>query len=162
MDSEQRRHKIESFGNAHAHLVDVLRHFPKEMWHFRSADDPWSIHEVVVHITDSEANSYTRCRRCIAEPGQSVMAYDENRWATALHYHDQDTDDALELFKWLRLRTYKLIQTLPESIWSHTIEHPENGTMTLDDWLDTYERHVSEHIQQMQRIYEAWRRQQAA
>jgi len=90
------------------------------------------------------------------------MAYDENRWATALHYHDQDTDDALELFKWLRLRTYKLIQTLPESIWSHTIEHPENGTMTLDDWLDTYERHVSEHIQQMQRIYEAWRRQQAA
>lgn len=162
MDSEQRRHKIESYAIAHADLVDALRHFPKEMWHFRSADDPWSIHEVVVHITDSEVNSYTRCRRCIAEPGQSVMAYDENRWATALHYQDQDTDDALELFKWLRLRTYKLIQTLPESTWSHTIEHPENGTMTLDDWLDTYERHVLEHIQQMQRIYEAWRRQQAA
>ncbi len=161
MDSEQRRQKIEAYGTAHTQLVEALRHFPQEMWHFKSVDDPWSIHEVVIHITDSEANSYTRCRRCIAEPGQSVMAYDENTWVMALHYHTQDTAEALELFKWLRLRTYKLIQTLPDAVWAHTIEHPENGTMTLDDWLNTYERHVPEHIQQMQRIYEAWRQQQA-
>ncbi len=162
MDSDQRTHTSEAYAMAHTPLVEALRHFPKAMWHVHADDDPWSIHEIIVHITDSEANSYARCRRCIAEPGQRVMAYDENRWASALHYHDQDTDDALELFKWLRLRTAKLIQTVPESVWSHPMEHPENGTMTLDDWLDTYERHVPEHLQQMQRIYEAWRQQQAA
>ena len=95
-------------------------------------------------------------RVVIAEPGQPLMAYDENRWATALDYHDQSVEDALELFKWLRLKSYKLIKTLPDSAWSNTAYHPENGTMTLDDWLDVYERHVREHLDQMQANYEAW------
>jgi hypothetical protein len=28
--------------------------------------------------------------------------------------------------------------------------------MTMDDWLDTYERHIPEHIEQMQAVYEDW------
>ena len=156
--NSQRQQKIASYAAAHTQLVEALERFPRAMWKEHGAHDPWSIHDIIIHITDSEANSYIRCRRCIAEPGSSVMAYDENAWATALAYPDQDTGDALELFKWLRLRTVKLIQNLPEAVWAQSIEHPENGSMTLDDWLDTYQRHVSEHIEQMQRIYTAWLR----
>ncbi len=156
MNHEQRQRKIESYGAAYTQLAEGLNRFPREMWQFRSADDPWSIHDIVIHITDSEANSYARCRRCIAEPGLNVMAYDENVWATALGYPEQDTAVALELFKWLRRSSYELIRNLPDAVWERTIEHPENGTMTLDDWLDTYERHIPDHLQQMERIYEAW------
>ncbi len=127
------------------------------MWSFKSPSDPWSIQEIAVHITDSEANSFVRCRRLIAEPGQHVMAYDENRWMLSLDYAHQSVEDALELFRWLRLTSYKLIKSLPDSTWANTIYHPENGVMTLDDWLDVYERHVPDHIEQMARIYEAWR-----
>ena len=28
--------------------------------------------------------------------------------------------------------------------------------MTMDDWLDIYERHIPEHIDQMQRVYDDW------
>jgi len=156
MTGEERIRQIESYGNAYAQLVDALRQFPKEMWHFKPSPDRWSVHEIVVHIADSEANSYVRCRRFIAEPGKTVMAYDENVWAESLRYRDQSTDEALELFKWLRLRSCNLIKSLPESVWSNTVYHPENGTMTLDDWLGVYERHIPEHIQQMQAIHEAW------
>lgn len=156
MTGEERTRQIESYGNAYAQLVDALRQFPKEMWHFKPSPDRWSVHEIVVHIADSEANSYVRCRRFIAEPGKTVMAYDENVWAESLRYHDQSTDEALELFKWLHLRSCNLIKSLPESVWSNTVYHPENGTMTLDDWLGVYERHIPEHIQQMQAIHEAW------
>jgi hypothetical protein len=31
----------------------------------------------------------------------------------------------------------------------------ENGIMTLDDWLDVYERHIPAHIEQMQANYQA-------
>ncbi len=48
------------------------------------------------------------------------------------------------------------MKSLPEAFWSNTAYHPENGNMTLDDWLDVYERHVPEHIQQMSENYEAW------
>jgi hypothetical protein len=47
-------------------------------------------------------------------------------------------------------------QTLPEDTWSHSAYHPENGETTLDDWLDTYARHVPDHVEQMERVRQAW------
>ena len=156
MLSAERAAKIESYGAAHRELVDALAGFPREAWRHRAPFDPWTIHEIIVHITDSEANSYVRCRRFIAEPDSDVMAYDENRWAAVLDYAAQNPDDAAELFRLLRGNTYNLIRSLPESVWSNTVNHPENGTMTLDDWLDIYERHVRDHVEQMRRIYAHW------
>ncbi len=156
MTPEERSKKIESYGSAYPLLVDALKGLPDQMWQFRDEHGCWSIHEHIVHITDSEANSYIRCRRIIAEQGESLMAYDENQWAHALDYHAQSTEDALALFKWLRHKSYTLIKSLPESVWAHSSYHPENGDTTLDDWLDTYDRHVPEHIEYMRQNYEAW------
>ena len=162
MESDTRIKKLSSYRDAYDHLADALQRFPREMWKFRDEHGCWSIHEHIVHLADSEANSYIRCRRLIAEPGLVLMAYDENRWATALDYHLLDTDGAVELFWVLRKQTYELIKDLPESVWANKAYHPENGDMTLDDWLDVYERHVAEHVSYMQETYETWRKAQAA
>ena len=127
MTPEERLQKIESYGSASALLLEALKEFPEEMWQFRDEHGCWSIHEHIVHVTDSEANSYIRCRRLIAEQGEPLMAYDENQWASSLSYHEQSVDDALALFKWLRHTSYTLIKTLPEQVWAHTSFHPENG-----------------------------------
>ena len=154
--SKQRNLKIETYGSAYQTLESALRRFPQEMWQFRPAPERWTIHEIIVHIADSEANSYIRCRRLIAEPGSTVLGYDEVQWARGLDYHAQSPADALELFKWLRAKSYALIKTLPESAWSNTVLHSENGLMSLEDWLDTYERHVPEHILQMEANLADW------
>ena len=155
MTPSERKQKIETYGKAHDTLTEALQRFPKEMWAFKPKDG-WSIHEILVHIADSEANSFVRCRRLIAEPGSEVLGYDESGWCTALNYTEQSADEAMELFKWLRSKSYRLIQGLPELAWSNTIYHPENGTMTLEDWLEVYARHIPEHVAQMQANYEAW------
>lgn len=156
MSPSDRSEKIAHYGDAYRMLTEALTRFPKEIWHFKPSDSDWSIHEIVVHITDSEANSYVRARRMIAEPGLHLMAYDENQWATALDYHNLPTEDAVELFRWLRGNTHKLIQTLPEETWAHTAYHPELGDITLADWLDTYARHVPDHIGQMEDVFRHW------
>ena len=156
MTPEERQDRIESYGSAHALLVSALERFPRQMWQYRPSPDDWTIHEIIIHIADSEVNSYIRCRRLIAEPGSLVLGYDEAKWARVLCYHDQSPGEALELFKWLRLKSYTLIKTLPEAVWSYTVQHSESGPMTMDDWLLTYERHIPEHIAQMQIIYESW------
>ncbi|MXY46926.1 MAG: hypothetical protein F4Y44_08065 [Chloroflexi bacterium] len=92
-------------------MVAALDEFPCEMWKYRDECGCGSIHEIIVHNTDSEVNSYIRCRRIIAEQGEPLMAYDENQWATALDYHEQSAEDALALFKWLRHKSYTLIKT---------------------------------------------------
>jgi uncharacterized damage-inducible protein DinB len=157
MTHDERRQLIASYGQAYDLLVAALEQFPREMWQFEPAPDRWSIHAIAVHIADSEANSYVRCRRAIAEPGSTVLGYDEMQWRRALNYHDQSVEDALQLFKWLRHTTYTLIQSLPEPVWSHTINHTENGVMTLDDWLAVYAAHVPDHIAQMQQNYAEWK-----
>jgi hypothetical protein len=159
MSAQSRQQKIESYGAAHAILTAALERFSKEMWQYRPAPDRWTIHEIIIHITDSEANSYVRCRRLLAEPGSSVMGYDEWQWALGLDYHAHSTADAIELFKWLRRLSYTLIKDQPDSVWANTVEHTESGLMTLDQWLDIYERHIPDHVTQMQAVYDDWARQ---
>jgi len=160
MINTERLQKIESYGQAYDKLVAALPRFPREMWQYRPSSDRWTIHEIIVHIADSEANSYARCRRFIAEPGSTVMAYDEMAWAQRLNYHAQSPEAAIELFRQLRAGSFELIKPLPEETWTNTIIHPESGVMTMDEWLDIYDRHIPDHIAQMQEVYAAWQTQQ--
>ncbi len=161
MTAEERQQKIELYGRAHRLLMDALPYLPRSMWEFRAAPDGWTVHEILIHIADSEAHSFVRLRRGLAEPGSAVIAYDETRWARELDYPARDPFEALELFRWLRQSSYHLIREQPEEVWSRTIEHPENGTMTLDDWLDTYTRHIPDHLDQMHSVYQQWKQQQS-
>jgi hypothetical protein len=161
MIESTRAKKIEIYGDAYRLLAEALQEFPRQMWQARPAEDMWTIHEIIVHIADSEANSYVRCRRFIAEPGLAVMAYDEGQWAKALDYHSRSAETALELFRWLRQSSYDLIHTLPEETWDNQVYHPEQGMISLDDWLDTYAAHVPDHIAQMREVFAAWLEQQA-
>ncbi len=157
MSDWNRRAKIESFGQAYARLQAALRDFPREMWHYRPDAQDWTIHEILIHLADSEANGYVRCRRLIAEPGSDILAYDESAWATRLRYGEQSTAGALELFRLLRQMTYDLIRDLPDEAWEASVYHSEEGRVTFDDWLDLYERHVPLHIAQMRAVYQTWR-----
>lgn len=41
----------------------------------------WTPRQVIHHLADSEAQSYARLRRLVAEPGTMIQGYDEARWA---------------------------------------------------------------------------------
>ena len=160
MTVDERQQRIESYGAAADRLSDALKGFPRQMWKYKPGPQRWSIHETLLHIVDSEANSYIRCRCFLAEPGKSIMAYDEDQWAVSLSYHDQSADEALVLFRLLRTMSYRLIVSLPDDAWSNTVHHPENGEMRLDDWLTIYRNHVDEHIEQMTATHHAWQAEQ--
>lgn len=157
---ERVRTLVESYGKAHDKIMACLAEIPRDMWDWQPPHGKWTIRQNILHLADSEANSYIRCRRCIAEPASTVMAYNQDVWATTLQYEQQNTSDALELFRLLRALSYNLIRNLPDATWNNTIEHPENGTMTLWDWLRCYENHT--HVFQMQRVYNAWKKERAA
>jgi hypothetical protein len=157
MNDFERRQKIEAFGNAYFQICDILRELPREMWGFKPSPEQWSVHEILIHMADSEANAYVRFRKAIAESGSSVVAYDQMAWATSLDYRTQNANDALELFRWLRATSYSIFRTLPESVWQNSIQHPEHGLMTLEQMVDTYVTHVEKHIAQMRRVFESWK-----
>jgi hypothetical protein len=162
MNAEERSRRIESYGQAYPLLVESLREFPREMWDYKPGPDRWSIREILIHLADSEANGYVRCRRLVAEPGLAVLGYDGDAWARELHYKEQSPEEALELFRLLRAASYRLIRDLPDAVWSHTVDHSEYGTYGFERWLEIYERHIPGHIEQMRKNYQAWKSQAAS
>lgn len=159
LSAAARQQKIASYGAAYDVVEKTLRALPPEMWDYKPSPADWSVHEIVVHLADAEANGYVRFRRFVAEPGSKVMAYDQNRWAEKLDYDRQDMQEALLLFKYLRSTTYALLKQLTEEAWTSTVEHSERGVMTLEDWLETYDGHSAEHIAQMKENFRLWQAQ---
>lgn len=160
MTHAERALKLRSFGEAPNELAAALHEFPREMWHFRPAADRWSIHEILAHLADAEVTVYFRCRVIIAEPGAAVSAWDQDRWARGLRYEEQNVEDALTLFRLLRRMNHDLLLTVPEAAWSQSLQHPEKGTVTLDQVLTYFERHTPQHIEQMRHNLDAWRKSQ--
>jgi hypothetical protein len=156
MTREERQLKLESFGRAPGMLSAALRQFPKKMWLYKPAVERWSIHEIILHLADSEASGYVRCRRFIAEPGSSVEEFDAARWAESLGYFYQSTREALEIIRRLRKVTYQLLARLPEPVWSHRVGEPVDGNLSLEEWVERQERHIPHHIEQMKQNYQFW------
>ncbi len=156
MTKEERDKKLELFLSGYDNMKAALQKYPEEMWKYRLAPDKWSIHEIVVHIADSEVYGFGRFRKAVAEPGVTVDVYDQDAWVNSFDYHDFSTEDALELFRYLRINTYNMLKKIPEKTWKNTIVHPEGGEVTMEFLLGMYEDHIPVHILQMDRNLEAW------
>ena len=161
MDSQERSEKIELYGRSFDMLMEALRDIPREMWQFKPAPSEWSVHEVLIHLADSETNAAMRARMLIVQPGGTLMAYDQDLWAVTLDYHDQSIEDALETLRLVRRTTYALLKKQPEEVFEHTARHPEyEEPYTFDKWLNIYSAHIPGHIEQIRTNYKLWRDRQ--
>ncbi len=158
MNAEEYKAKIKLYGKGFDLLTEALDETPRKMWKFKPSPESWSIHEVIVHLADSETNAALRARLLIAEPGRPVMAYDQDAWAVKLNYHDQDVEDALKMVKIARKTTLALLKSLPAETFENTIIHPEyEKPYTFTMWLTVYSEHIPGHIQQIKQIVQAWK-----
>ena len=162
MDKRERDEKIELYGRGYDLLTAALEDIPREMWQFKPAPAEWSVHEVLIHLADSESNAALRARLLIVEPGGSLMGYDQDKWAVELNYHDQDIQDALETVRLARKTTHALLKKQPEEAFEHTVRHPEyEDPYTFDKWLNIYSAHIPGHIEQIRNNYRIWKDQHA-
>ncbi len=151
METQERQQKIEKYGKAYDELSAFLKTLSKEEISYKPAPEKWSAHDIIIHIADAEANSYVRVHKALAEPGEKIFAYDQDKWASTLNYAGHDFNDHLELFRLLRKTCYNLIKNMPEEKWSNQYNHPDYGLVELDRWLDIYVAHVPGHIAQIER-----------
>jgi len=112
----------------------------------------WSPRQVIHHLADSEAQSYARLRRLVAEPAGSIIhGYDEGAWAAspALGYETDPVETSLAVFSAVRAGTFNVLQHLTEADLTRYAEHSERGRFTLDDWLRIYSKHPLDHGEQL-------------
>ena len=159
MNAEERAQKIELYGKGYDLLMDTLKDAPRDAWHFKPEPGEWSIHEIIVHLADSEAIAAQQARMMVAEPGKAVMAYDPDAWATNLRYVEQDVDEALELLKRVRAFTYRWFKSLSASAFALSAEYPGDAEpYVLDDLLKIYAGHIPSHIEQIKNNAALWKK----
>jgi hypothetical protein len=158
MNKQERNEKIELYGRGYDLLRETLKEIPREMWKFKPEPKEWSVHEVLVHLADSESNAALRARKLIVEPGGTLMGYDQDQWAVELNYHDQSYEDALDIVRLVRKTTYELLKKQPDEVFEHAVNHPEYGEpYTFEKWLNVYSAHIPGHIEQILNNYKLWR-----
>ena len=111
----------------------------------------WSPRQVIHHMADSEAQSYARLRRLIAEPGSTIQGYDESKWAEdpTLGYKSEAIDTPLDVIKSVRKSSYELLKRLNEDSLNNSGTHTETGKYTVKDWLNSYVNHPIDHANQI-------------
>ena len=117
----------------------------------KSDSEGWTPRQVIHHMADSEAQSYARLRRLIAEPGSSIQGYDEGKWAenSTLGYKSEDIQISLDVIKAVRESSYLLVTRLKESDLELSGVHTESGKYTVKNWLETYSKHPVDHANQI-------------
>ena len=157
MTPEERREKIELYGRGFDLLTAALAEVPKEAWKFKPDPNEWSVHEIIIHLADSESNAALRARKLAVEPGGTLMGYDQDVWANKLNYHDQSPEDALQFVKYARLTTYNWLKTLPDDVFTHTVKHPEyEEPYSFEMWVNIYSAHIPGHIEQIKNNVKIW------
>ena len=117
-------------------------------------ENGWSARQVIHHMADSEAQSYARLRRLVAEPqGSVIQGYDEGAWAECekLGYKDAPVENSIAVFAAVRAGSLDVIKRLEESDLAKFGEHSERGKFTIETWMSAYTNHPKDHGDQLVR-----------
>lgn len=161
MTHEEREQLIAAYADGPRRLRFALEAVPPEARQWRPAPGKWSVHEIVCHCADAEANAHGRLRYLLCEQQPTVIGYDQDAWARVLDYHAHPLDPALATVDAVRANTTALLRRLPAQAWARMGTHTEHGPYGVEDWLRTYAAHVEGHARQIERTHAAWKERRA-
>ena len=117
------------------------------------AGEDWSSRQVIHHCADSEAQSYARLRRLVAEPNPVIQGYDEALWAKneTLGYTKLPVVHSIAVFKAVRAASLDIIKRLTPDQLELKGTHTEAGEYSLKRWIETYTRHGNDHAEQIKK-----------
>jgi hypothetical protein len=124
---------------------------------FVTAPGKWSIRQIVAHLADTEIVLAQRFRQVIAEDSPTLIAVDQEAWASHLDYARRKPKQSLETLRRTRAENYELLKALPESAYDRAGNHTERGRTTLGQLLEYYSAHTESHARQIGEVREAYK-----
>ena len=148
MDQKERERLIALYRDGYRAIVDALHGATEEQLAARPGPGKWSAREIVHHLADSEMTAAIRLRRLLAEDRPEITGYDQDAFATKLHY-DRPHESSLMAFRYARECTAQLLDRLTEADWVRAGTHSEVGAYGVTRWLEIYSSHAHSHARQI-------------
>jgi uncharacterized damage-inducible protein DinB len=109
----------------------------------------WAVAEVLSHLADAEIALAFRIRKIAAEPGQVLVAWDQDRWADGGGYRRTPPREALATYAALRRSSLAYVGRLRAAQKAQHGRHPEYGRLTIAQLLDHWAEHDLNHLAQI-------------
>jgi hypothetical protein len=112
----------------------------------------WSIVHVLQHLADSDLVWGWRLRLVLAQDRPPLTGYDQDLWASRLHYEDSDPAMSLATFDALRRANLWLLERATPEDLERVGVHVERGEESLAHHCRLYAGHDLLHLNQIARI----------
>ena len=146
LSNEQRREAIDAIAIAPAKLRDAVRGLSDVQLDTPYRPDGWTVRQVVHHLPDSHANAFIRFKLGLTEDTPMIKPYNEAAWAQLEDARTTPIETSLSLVDGLHDRWVRLLNAMSSSDFERSLNHPENGVMTLDQLLALYAWHGKHHV----------------
>ena len=132
----------------------LLDRVPRAELMKRPAPGKWSVGEILAHLADSEIVGAYRMRSILGAPGSPIPAFDQDKWAEATSYAQQDPRASLRVFRTLREANLALLKSLSSEQWKQFGIHAERGEESIERTVRMYAGHDLNHLRQIEAIVE--------
>ena len=133
-------------------LKKLIRGLTPEQLRTRESPRKWSILEVLGHLSDTEIVYRYRLRMIVAEPGCTIVGYDQDAWCKRLKYQEQEPADVMKEIESVRNSTLRWLRTLSDAELNRAGEHDERGEETARHIMKMVAGHDLLHRSQIERI----------
>ncbi|KPV61398.1 hypothetical protein QJ48_00280 [Paenibacillus sp. A3] len=148
---------IEEYGRGYELLRKAVEGLTEEELRFMPAPDKWSIHEILIHLADSELVSTQRLKKVLAEDEPLLTSWEQDVWAKSLGYERQDREQYLLLFQMLRAHMQPVLAHLTAEQAERVGVYEDGARFTFRQMLEYRVKHVRIHLVQIERVKEAYR-----
>lgn len=145
---------IHEYSQGYPMLREATNRLPEEELRYKPGPTKWSIHQILIHVADSELVSTQRLKKVLAENEPLLMSVDQNAWASILRYEQLDREQHLFLFKMLRSSMLPILEQLTSQQWERIGVYADAGHFTFKQLLEYRVEHVRGHIRQIERVKE--------
>jgi hypothetical protein len=151
----ERRALIEKIRSFPAQLEAVVKDLRVEDLTTHFLPHEWTVAQNVHHLGDSHMNAFIRLKKMLNEDNPALQNYDQDVWAESPEAVGADLTASLLLLKGLHARWAALLDSLQESDWSRTGQHPEFTDYSVEKLLTIYGKHGEGHIEQIKKTLAA-------
>jgi uncharacterized damage-inducible protein DinB len=145
----ERQTLIQQIAEAPAELREAVRGLTDQQLDVPYREGGWTSRQIVHHIPDSHMNAYIRFKLGVTEQQPTIKPYNQDLWAQVADGKSAPIEPSLALLEGLHHRWIIFLRSLKTEDFARTINHPENGPMTLDRMLQLYSWHGRHHVTQI-------------
>lgn len=146
LNAAQRQAAIDTIAGTPRAMRDAVRGLDDTQLDTPYRAEGWTVRQVVHHVPDSHMNAYVRFKLALTEATPTIKPYDEAAWARLEDTRSTPIETSLTLLETLHDRWVRLLRSMTAADFARTLNHPENGPMSLDQMLALYEWHGRHHV----------------